>query len=133
MIHLYVHQDLNLTTIVVPLIFGPLMLGTLGIVFFMASLGVYLRDISQFVALLTQSLLFLSPVFYSVEQVPSIMQTVLSYNPLTYLMQEARNVMMLGDWPDWLRLAQYYVGGAFMAFVGYLWFQRTREGFTDVL
>ncbi len=133
MIHIYVHESLHLTMITVPLVFGPLMLGTLGIVFVMSSLGVYLRDISQFVALITQSLLFLSPVFYSVEQVPSLMQTVLSYNPLTYLMQEGRNVMMLGNWPDWLRLAQYYVGAIVMMAVGYWWFQRTREGFADVL
>ena len=132
-IHIYVHHGLNITSVAIPLIFGPLMIGTLGIVYVMSSLGVYLRDISQFVALVTQSLLFLSPVFYSVEQVPNLMQIVLSYNPLTYLMQEARNVLMLGDWPDWLRLIKYYIGSICLAGLGYFWFERTREGFSDVL
>ena len=50
----------HLTVALVPLVLLPLLLFTAGVSWFLASLGVYLRDVSQFVAMITTVLMFLS-------------------------------------------------------------------------
>ncbi len=57
---------------------------TLGVSWFLASLGVFLRDIKTLVSgVLMQVLFFLSPIFYSIERVPEQFRPYLSVNPLT--------------------------------------------------
>ena len=117
--YVFVHGAPAITIIAAPLVLVPLLLGTLGVVFFLSSLGVFVRDISQVVTVLTQSLLFLSPVFYSVEQAPGILASILAVNPLSYVMEELREVLMFGRWPDLLSWLQHTVGSLVVAWLGY--------------
>ena len=48
----------------------PLVLLTLGLTWFLASLGVYLRDIGHTVGIFTTVMLFLSPIFFPMSAVP---------------------------------------------------------------
>ncbi|MFM8333413.1 MAG: ABC transporter permease [Candidatus Methylumidiphilus sp.] len=66
-----------------PLVLLPLLLMTIGISWILASLGVYLRDVSQIVSVLTSTLMFLSPIFYPLSSLPPQYQSILKLNPLT--------------------------------------------------
>ena len=54
-------------------------------------------------------------------------------NPLTFIIEQARAVLVWGHMPDWLGLGMYTLVAVATAWLGYAWFQRTRRGFADVL
>lgn len=116
-----------------PLVLLPLLMFTLGLAWFLASLGVFLRDVGHFIGIILQMLMFLSPVFYSLEQVPVGFRTAMQLNPLTPIIQSARQTLLWGQHPDWLVLAAVFVVSAVTMQLGYVWFMKTRRGFADVL
>ena len=124
---------LHWTLVFLPLVFLPLIVLTLGLSWMLASLGVYLRDVGQTVGLLTMVLMFLSPVFYPITAVPQEVRPWLMLNPLTFIIEQARDVIVWGRQPYWVGLALYSVLACIAAWLGYIWFQKTRKGFADVL
>ncbi|MCF7534703.1 ABC transporter permease [Pseudomonas petrae] len=124
---------LSWTALLFPLILVPLILATLGISWLLASLGVYLRDVGHVITVLTTVLLFLSPVLYPVAALPAAYQPWLKLNPLTYIIEESRSVLLFGNLPDWGSLAIAIAVGTLIATVGFWFFQKTRKGFADVI
>lgn len=116
-----------------PMVLVPLLMLTLGLAWFLASLGVYLRDTGQIIGLLLQVLMFLSPIFYSIEQVPSGFQAVMRLNPLTAIVENARNTLLFGRPPEWSSLLISGLISLLILQLGYIWFMKTRRGFADVL
>lgn len=123
----------HLTVFLLPLVIVPLVLFVMGVTWGMASLGVYLRDISQFIGVVTTVLMFLSPIFYSANALPEAYRSLLLLNPLTLVIEQARDVLFWGRIPDIKALMLYLVGSTMVAWVGFAWFQKTRKGFADVL
>ncbi len=121
------------TAMWLPLVAFPLLLGTLGVTWILASLGVYIRDIGQSIGLVTTVLMFLSPMFFPRSAIPEQFRVVVDLNPLTLFMEQARDVLIWGASPQWADLALQFAVGAVVAQTGYWWFQRTRGGFPDVL
>jgi lipopolysaccharide transport system permease protein len=123
----------HITVLLVPLVFVPLLLFIMGLTWILASLGVYLRDVSQFVGVFTTVLMFLSPIFYPASALPEKYRNFLLLNPLTPAIEQARQVLFWGKLPNMTLLAFYLLGAAFVAWLGFAWFQKTRKGFADVL
>ena len=122
-----------LTSLYLPLVVAPVLLAALGMTWILSSLGVFLRDISQLVAVLTLALLFLSPVFYSVSVVPDGIRPYYQANPLAWVLEMARGLLFFGTAPDWIVWGVLMISGWLMAWLGYLWFMRTKKAFADVL
>lgn len=116
-----------------PIIILPLMFLVLGLGWFLASLGVYLRDVSQFVGLLVTSLMFLSPIFYPVSALPEKYRSLMELNPMTPVIEQVRGVLITGQLPDWHMFSLQFAGSVVIAWLGFSWFQKTRKGFADVL
>jgi lipopolysaccharide transport system permease protein len=116
-----------------PLVLLPLLLATMGFSWFIASLGVYLRDIGQVTGVFTVILLFLSPVFYPLSMLPSKYQGYLELNPLAFIIEEGRKVLIFGQPPDFGRWTISLAAGLVLAWAGFAWFQKTRRGFADVI
>jgi len=121
------------TTIFAPVVLLPLMILSLGFGWILSSLGVFVRDIGQIIGVLTSALMFLSPVFYPVSALPESVQPWLHLNPLTFIIEQTRDVLIWGRMPDWGGLTLYLIGAGIFAWLGYFWFQKTRKGFADVL
>lgn len=119
--------------VALPLILLPYALFIAGLSWLLAALGVYIRDISQSVGLITSVSMFLSPVFYPISALPEKYQPWLHLNPLTLIIEESRKVILWNTLPDWMSLAKYTVASALLAAFGFFWFQRSRKGFADVL
>lgn len=124
---------LHWTLIFIPLVLLPLVILSLGLAWMLASLGVYIRDIGQTITLITTVLMFLSPVFYPVTAVPERLRIFIMANPLTFIIEQARDVLIFGHLPNWLGLSIYVFVASVIAWLGYAWFQKTRKGFADVL
>ena len=121
------------TIVFLPLVLIPLIFLTLGFSWFLAALGVYVRDISQFIGVMMTILMFLSPIFYPVSALPERFQLWMMLNPLSFIIEQARNVLINGVLPDFMGLSLYFVFALFVMFLGFKWFQKTRKGFADVL
>jgi len=124
---------INWTVIFIPLIFLPLALLTLGISWLLASLGVYMRDVGQTITILISILTFLSPVFYPIDALPVEYQSWMMINPLSFIIEQARAVLILGKLPNWFDLILHTIFSLFVTMLGFSWFQKTRKGFADVL
>lgn len=121
------------TIVLLPLVLLPLVVLILGVSWFLASLGVYLRDITQVTGVVSMALLFLSSAMMPVESVPESFRWIFLVNPLTAIIDQARNVMLWGRMPDWMVLLRYLIGALCVMYLGRAWFAATRRGFADVL
>ena len=124
---------LHWTVVLVPLVLLPLVLLTLGLAWMLASLGVFLRDVGQTIGIITIVMMFLAPVFYPVTALPEEMRPLIMANPLTFIIEQAREVLIWGRMPDWIGLGCYTAVAVAITWTGYAWFQKTRKGFADVL
>ena len=124
---------LHWTVVFTPLVLLPLVILTLGLAWMLASLGVFLRDVGQTIGIITTVLMFLSPVFYPMTRVPERFRPFIMANPLTFIIEQAREVLIWGRLPNWTGLGGYTLVAAAIAWAGYAWFQKTRKGFADVL
>ena len=121
------------TVIFIPIVLLPLITLTLGLSWAIASLGVYIRDVGQTMSIITTIMLFLAPVFFPLSAIPEKYHFYILANPLTFIIEQAREVLIFGRLPDWLNLGIYMIVASTVAWLGYIWFQKTRRGFADVL
>lgn len=130
---LFMEHQLPMTMFLVPLVFVPFALITLGLSWILASLGVYLRDIGQVMPVVVTALLFLSSAIVPISILPPKLQILFKLNPLTFFIDEARHAALLGRAPDWTALGLATVAGLVMSWIGHAWFRATQKGFADVL
>ena len=123
----------HFTILIFPLVLVPFCFFLLGVTWALSSLGVYLRDVSQLVGLMTTVLMFLSPIFYPASAVPQAYRFLVYLNPLTAVIEQARDVLYWGKIPDWTVFVVYISVAFIFAWLGFGWFQKTRKGFADVL
>jgi lipopolysaccharide transport system permease protein len=124
---------LNWTAIFFPLVIFPFLIFVFSLTMFFSACGVFLRDLSQIVALLVTVSLFLTPIFYPLNAVPGAFRTVMRLNPLTSIVEQSRTVIVFGGLPDFVSLAIYTACALFSLAVAFWLFQRIRPGFADVL
>ncbi|WP_326541310.1 ABC transporter permease [Pseudorhodoferax sp.] len=130
---LLLQGQLHWTVLLMPIVLAPLVLLATGLAWFAASLGVFLRDVGQFTAIAVTVLTFLAPVFYPITAVPERFVPFVLLNPLTFIIEQARAVLVLGRLPDWAGLGIYALVACCVAWMGFAWFQKTKRGFADVL
>lgn len=122
-----------LTALLLPLVLCPALLLTLGAVWLLASLGVFLKDIAQVVGVSTTALLFLSPVFYPVTGIPDTLRPYYYLNPFVGILEMLRGSLFHGTPPDWSLLGVLTGAAWLSAWLGYSWFIKTKGSFADVL
>jgi len=121
------------TIFFLPLVGVPLVFYILGLSWFLSALGVYVRDVVQMVSLLTTVLMFMSPIFYTISTLPVEYQIFMQINPLTYVVEQARDLMIFDRPMRWVDFSVQVLVSGVVACFGYAWFQRMRKGFADVL
>lgn len=132
-IQLVLGEPMHLAALAVPILILPLALFTLGVAWFLAALGVYVRDVSQLVGPLSTALLFLTPIFYPSAALPPLMREFVAYSPLAVSVEQVRDAVVFGTLPD---ASSWLIGLAAslaIAGLGYAFFQKTRKGFADVM
>lgn len=117
-------------------ILGPVFLIALGLGWFFAALGVFIRDISQLGSFLGLALLYSSGVFYSAEKAKSTAPGIwafLQWNPLLQIIDSLRQVVLWGGIPNWGSIAYCWIFGFACLGIGSWFFNRLRPAFADVL
>ena len=127
------NQYMPVTVLFFPLVLLPLTFATLGFAWFLAALGVYVRDIGQITGIITTVLLFVSAVFFPISALPPPYQSWLKLNPLVFIIEQSRKTLIFGQLPDFGQCGIMLAAGVLIAWAGFAWFQKTRRGFADVL
>lgn len=133
------------SALLLPVVMLPVALLALGLGWFLAAIGVFVRDVGHVVALVTQVLFFVTPIFYRVERIDDPrFRALMSLNPLTHAVEDARRVL-LGDVyasligrpaglePQWGAWACLLAVAALAALLGYAFFLKSKRAFSDVL
>jgi lipopolysaccharide transport system permease protein len=123
----------HLATLALPVLIVPLCLFSLGLAWFLAALGVYVRDIQQLIAPVVTALMFLSAVFFPLSALPDWLEPAMAFNPIISAVEMTRNAIVFGTLPDPANFLAGIAAGLFSAFLGLMFFRKTRHGFADVL
>jgi lipopolysaccharide transport system permease protein len=129
----WVTGDLFGTILFVPVILILQLLLAIGMNWITASLSVYIPDLGQMLSLVLTIWMFLTPIFYPEDVVPSQALILFKLNPMARLVKLYREAFMTGELPNLNEL----LGTAFFCFfiflLGYFWFMHSKKGFADVL
>lgn len=130
---LLVRHELHATILWLPALLAPQVVFVLGAAWFIASLGVFLRDTGQIVSLVLVAWFFLTPIIYPEQVIPTPYRRLAALNPFAPLVRSYRRILLEGAPPDWGGLV-YFAAVAVAAFLaGYWWFAKTRKNFADVI
>ena len=123
---------LALDVLWLPVLIVPLLLLSLGVAWFLAALGVFLRDIGQVIAFVSTALLFATAVTFPPDKIPESMR-FLRFNPLFQLIDLSRSVVLWHQEMQLHKLAYVY-GCAVVVFVaGAVFFALLRRSFAEVI
>jgi lipopolysaccharide transport system permease protein len=125
--------ELHWTLLYLPLVYLPLVAFTLGVSWFLASLGVFVRDVRNFVGVIVQILFFLTAIFYPLSAVPEAVRLLFRLNPLATIVDNFRRVVVWGLPPDWPWLGGVTLVSGLVMMGGYMWFMKIKRAFADVI
>ena len=121
-----------------PVILLPLFLLAVGLAWLIGSLGVYFRDIQNFMQFLTTALFYVSGVFFSASSATAgtkarVALEVLRWNPIFLAIDLSRDVTLWGRAPNIGELLYLYGVCVCVFIAGYALFMRLKSGFADVM
>jgi lipopolysaccharide transport system permease protein len=129
----FVTGNLHRTLLFVPAILVLQILLAIGINWITASLAVYIPDIGQFISIILTIWMFLTPIFYPEDVVPSQALILFKLNPMARLVKLYRGAFMTGELPNLNELLGTALFCFFIFLLGYFWFMHSKKGFADVL
>jgi lipopolysaccharide transport system permease protein len=98
-------QPLTVAYLALPVLLGLQLVLILGVALPVAALIPYFPDARYAVDVLLRSLMLISCIFFSIDQVPLQYHEWVYVNPMAVLIEAYRTVLLHGAWPDWGRLA----------------------------
>jgi lipopolysaccharide transport system permease protein/teichoic acid transport system permease protein len=97
--------DFTWNVLYFPLIFVLNAFCLLGLMIFLAHLGVFIRDVKNMMQYITRTMMYLSPVLFELSTVPEKLVPLLYLNPLTTFIESYRDILVYGKPPEFMPLA----------------------------
>jgi lipopolysaccharide transport system permease protein len=116
-----------------PVLVIPQILMTAGICWFLAALGVFVRDLAQINGFLLTLWFFLTPICYPEASLPAAGLRILSKNPMFALVRGYRDVLLERRAPAFGPLWKLWVVSAAICILGHAWFYKLRKSFADII
>jgi homopolymeric O-antigen transport system permease protein len=127
------YRGLGWSVALLPVLIALQFLFTLGVGWVLASLNVFLRDVGQVLGMALTLWMFLTPIFYPAELMPQRYVWILYVNPMYYVVQAYRDVILEGHSPQALRMLVLGAIAMVCFVLGYWFFRRSKHAFVDVL
>lgn len=86
--------------LLLPLLVFLRLLFSLAIAWWVSILSVFVPDIRQVLNAVLPAWMFLTPILYAKEQAPEYFQTLQNFNPLFYIVDAYRAIILQASWPD---------------------------------
>jgi lipopolysaccharide transport system permease protein len=133
---LLVRGHVPVTALYLPALALPQILLTSGICWFLAALGVFVRDLAQINGYLLTVWFFITPICYEepkLSSLPPLALHVLTANPIYVLVHGYRSILLEAKPPDWTALAWLTVASILVFLLGHAWFYKLRKSFADLI
>lgn len=128
-----IRRNVPITVTLLPLVIVPQIMFTAGLTWFLAALGVFVRDLGQIIGYLLTVLMFVTPIFYTENALPKFAAAIQRFNPMFTMVHSYRAILLDGTAPDWSSLG-WLALVSFAAFLlGHAWFYKLRKSFADLI
>ena len=104
---------------------------TLGIVFALSAINIYIKDTEYLVTFLVNMLVYATPILYPTTLFPEKIRWVLFINPLTELITAYRDIFMYHQLPELLPTVYLVVVTIVVYFIGLAIFRKLEKGFAE--
>lgn len=105
----------------------------LGLVFPIAGLSVFYRDVQHLLPIALTVLFYVSPVFYPASMVPEALRPYYMANPVAQLLTAYQKVIYQGRFPSMMILAALTLASCLMLLAGYAVFNRFKKEIAETL
>lgn len=119
------------TALWLPVLWVPQVLFTLGLCWFLAGLGAYVRDLAQVMGFLLTLWFFLTPICYPEASLPAAALPWLAKNPMFVLVRGYRTILLEGQAPAWVAMAKLWALSLVVFLAGHAWFYKLKRSFAD--
>ncbi len=126
-------QKLPLALVLLPLVAAPFMLFLLGACWFLMAIGSFTRDVSHLMISIVPMLLFATPVFYSISDVPPQFRLVYRINIVGNYVDMVRDILINDKFPNVLLYLGTVLASLIIFRFGYVFFMRYKSIFVDVI
>ena len=104
----------------------------LGIGFIISALSVKYRDLSRVAGMATQLILYASPVIYPISEIPEKYQAFMAWNPLVFIIESYRKILLGHSTASTLEFALPSVGLTILVFfIGLILYNKTQRTYVD--
>jgi len=121
------------TILWLPLVWLPLLLGSLTCTWILSAAGVFLRDINQLIVVAINILMYISPVFFPLSALPTRWIPILGLNPIAHVIEQTRKVAVQGQNPNIYYLITGTLLTAITCEISFRAFQKSKGAFADVI
>ncbi len=126
-------QQLHLTVLLLPLVVVPQLLFTLGLCYLMAVAGTFVPDVRETLRIIVRGTFFITPILYPTGRVPEDWKFLVDYNPLAFLVEAYRNLILDGMLPFGFKAIYFCLVAVSLFVVGLALFNRVKHNFGDQL
>ncbi len=131
---LILRHGIPATVVWLPLVLIPQFLFTLGLCWFLAALGAFLRDLGQIIGFVLTLWFFITPICYPERtNLPGTALAILHKNPIYVLVRAYRSIFLESARPDLAPLLKFWLLATVVFLLGHAWFHKLRKGFADVI
>lgn len=127
------HQPIGASVLLLPVLIVGQALITLGLLFFFSTLNVFYRDFGQLETYLVLLLLYLTPIFYQIQAVPEPYRKFILASPIAALIIAYHDILFFGRLPTLSSIVYIFAIGIVLCVLGYVFFNRYREAFGELL
>lgn len=133
---LLAHGRVPPTLLWLPLLLIPQILLTAGFCWFLAAMGVFVRDLAQINGYLLTIWFFVTPICYPETQLASLSPSIarlMAFNPIYVLVRNYRRILLESSPPDWRSVAWTTLASVVVFLAGHAWFRKLRRSFADLI
>jgi lipopolysaccharide transport system permease protein len=116
-----------------PVLLIPQVLFTAGVSWFLAALGVFVRDLGQVIGFALTIWFFVTPICYPEASLPPAAMVVLSKNPIYVLVRGYRAIFLENHAPAFGALWKLWLLSIVVFVLGHAWFYKLRKSFADMI
>ncbi len=116
-----------------PALLIPQVLFTAGVSWFLAALGVFVRDLGQMIGFVLTIWFFITPICYPETSLPPAATVLLSKNPIYVLVRGYRAIFLEHQPPAFGALWKLWLLSIVVFVLGHAWFYKLRKSFADMI
>jgi ABC-type polysaccharide/polyol phosphate export permease len=124
---------LHLTALLLPLVLVPQLVFTLGLCYLVATVATYVPDIRETLRAFVRATFFITPILWPTGRVPEEWSFLVDYNPLAYLVESYRRLILEGELPGLEGSIYFSLFSLALFVVGFVLYNRFKHNFADLL